>query len=69
MLELLSLDLLKMRKKKRHLMRLDNWKNIPQRPKKLISTREKTARNILKQLESKKFANDAFFVWKANSND
>ena len=37
---------------------------IPQRPKKFISTRETTARVILKQLENQKFANAHFLFGK-----
>lgn len=51
-------------KEKKTLNSAGQLEEIPQRPKKLISTRENTARIILKQLESQKFANAHFLFGK-----
>lgn len=51
-------------KEKKTLNSVGQFEDIPQRPKNLISTRENTAKNILKQVESKKFANAHFLFGK-----
>jgi short-subunit dehydrogenase len=49
---------------KKTLNAVGQLEEIPQRPKKLISTREDTARVILKQLKNQNFANAHFFFGK-----